>query len=220
MEESKIRQLIKEEITNAAKTAQYSVTRVPVHTHNNLDAPNLPQLSVNGFEVLPGTPNGVANPKLLNGQALTLGDAIVSTVAQEYANIYSYPLPVVYGYGTTDTLTLTGVVSAGAVSATLTGAYGGTTGQYAVQFDSDEVRIATLTASSTAIVWTPALTTGAGVNVTQINNARFHGGEAVSGTALIFRNDDDGILQLWVRTDPGTFTNAWASVSLTLSVIT
>lgn len=215
MNEQDIRNIVQDEIAKAAQKAQYGVTRVPVHIHNNIDAPNIPQYSITGFVPLPGIDNSIASPTLLNGQALVFGDTAFSTPYINYANIFTYPLPIIYGYGTTSSLTLTGTPISGATSATLTGAWGGVTGNYGIQFNSTEVRIAILTNGSTAITWSPGLSTGAGSStITLIGNARFKGGNAPYGTVIIFRNDDDGILQLWVRSQPGIITEAWAGVDL------
>lgn len=302
MEKEEIIQLIQQQIQAEKQNSQYGVSRVPVHTHNNIDSPNLQQHSIVGFQTLPsalGTVEapdgsmtlvqGVANPALLNGQALTFGDQTVGTEGfNSYTSMYVYPLPVIYGYGTTssDTLftaskTLTGTPIAGAttatmttlwgsatgqywgtftsgesrlitftnasaniswttglvagaggtglaiglpgvgaVSASLSGNWGGTTGTYGVQFDTGEIRNITFTNGSALLSWTTALLYAVGsATITIVGNARFHGGAAPYGTALIFRNDDDGILQLWVRTKAGTFIESWASVTLTLSII-
>lgn len=222
MDENEVRQIVQEEIEKAAQQAQYGVSRVPVHTHNNIDSPNLNQPSITGFTALDGIAGGVANPDLLNGQALVFGDRVVGSKPNiSYTNIYNYALPVVYGYGTTSAgLTMTGSPVAGATTATLTGAFGDPTQFTAVQFINGEIRIAKLTSASTAVVWTgPLQFNSGGTALAVINNARFHGGTAPSGTALIFRNDDDGVLQLWTRTQPDVFIESWASVDLTLSIV-
>lgn len=220
MDENKVRQIIQEELQKFTQKSQYSVANVPIHTHNNIDSPNLIQHSVVGFQALPSVVDttskmpGIANPQFLNGQSLAFGDVFINTNSPQYTNIYTYPLPIIYGYGTTTSDTLTAIVSTGAVSATLTGAWGGTTGTYSVQFSSTEVRNVLFTNSSTAITWTPALLTGATANIDIIANARFKGGEAPYGTAVIFRNDDDNIYQLWVRTQPGIVSTSWTGVDL------
>ena len=222
MDETQIRQIVQDEIKTWSQEAQYTVSPVPVHTHNNIDSPNLPQHSITGFENLPSVVDtasgvdGVASPTLLNGQALVFGDVAVATPYTQFsANITIYPLPIVYGYGTSSTANTTAVVAAGAVSATLTAPWGGTTALLAVQFDSGEVRNVQFTNGSASITWTPkTLSSTVGVVIDIIANSRFHGGEAPYGTALIFRNDDDGINQLWVRTQAGSTLYTWAGVDL------
>ena len=54
-------------------------------------------------------------------------------------------------------LTLTGVLAAGATSGTLSSGFGGSTGTFLVTFSSGEVRSCALTNGSTAISWTNAL---------------------------------------------------------------
>lgn len=214
-DKQEIRQMIQQEIASSAQKAQYSVTRVPVHTHNNIDSPNVPPHSVIGFQTLTGTQGGVANPEVLNQQILAFGD-VTNAGNPQYTNLYQYPLPIIYGDGTTSSDTLTGNLAVGAVSATLTGAYGGSTDIIAVQFNNGEVRSVQFTNGSTALTWAiPLLYVTTSATITLIANARFHGGLAPSGTAVIFRNDADTILQLWVRTEGQTLTEVWSYVDLT-----
>lgn len=222
MTDQEINNLIDQKIKDAAQAAQYGVTRVPVHTHNNIDSPNINQTSITGFTALDGIAGGVANSKLLNGQILAFGDRVTGNKPTSiYSNVYNYALPVVYGYGTTSAgLTMTGSPIAGATTATLTGAFGDPTQSTAVQFVNGEIRIANFTNGSTAVTWSgPLQFASGGTALSVINNARFHGGTAPSGTVLIFRNDDDGVLQLWSRTQTDLFIESWASVDLTLSIV-
>lgn len=57
--------------------------------------------------------------------------------------------------------TFTGVVASGATSATLSGAWGLTTGEWKVTFSNSEVRIVTFTNGATTATWDDALTSGA-----------------------------------------------------------
>lgn len=213
MDESQIRKIVQDEIAKASQKAQYTVTRTPVHTHNNIDSPNIQPHAIIGFQTLPGTTLGVADPVLLNGQ--TINNIPNTTSSFDYPRFDVYPLPVIYGYGTSTTQTLTGTPSSGATSATLTGNWAGTTGEYATQFDSTEIRIVTLTNGATTVTWSVPLNVSAGgTGLDVIANSRFHGGDAPYGTAIIFRNDDDGILQLWVRSIPGVLLVSWAGVEL------
>lgn len=212
MQDSEIRMIIQEEIRKSQQQAQYSVSKTPVHTHNNIDSPNVPAENVIGFQPLPGVGMGVVSPDWLNGQSVN--NLPETTATFDFPKVIAYPLAVIYGYGTTSEEEVTAGISAGATSATLTGAWGGATVRTAVQFDSGEVRIVLFTNGSTAISWTPALILAAGTTLTLINNARFHGGDAPDGTTILFRNDDDGIWQLWTKTVPGVLLFSWAGVEL------
>lgn len=219
MDENRIRQIIQEEISRAAQEAQYSVTCVPTHTHNNIDSPNVPQHGVVGFEAFDGIANGVANPTLLQSQNLNFGDVIANLGGVQRMNVYQYPIPIIYGDGTPTAATLTGTPSSGAKSATLTGNWAGASGAYAAKFDNNEIRVVTLTSGAATVTWTYPLQIGAvGTGLSVIGDSRFHGGTAIFGTMLIFRNDADGIMQLWVRTDSQSIAERWAYVNLTLNI--
>lgn len=283
MDENTVRQIAIDEIAKAAQKAQYSVSRTPIHIHNNTDAPNVPAQNVTGFKILPASIGGVLDPIILNGQYYNVlenavGQPITPTAVE-------FPITIIYGYGTTDTsqtttftlagaqpLTLTGALSIGATSATLnaswtfttgveqvtfsngniravtfthgsasiswtggltavattsittagattgvlSGSYPGTTANLATQFDSGEVRIVQFTNGSTAISWTqPLQASTSTTSITIIANARFHGGDAAYGTVIFFRNDDDGIAQIWARSAPGINLWSWAGFDFT-----
>ena len=78
------------------------------------------------------------------------------------------------------TTTFTAIVAVGAVSATLSGAWGLATGSYQIVFSNNEVRAVTLTNASTAVTWTTGLTAAATASIT-VNNAV--GGSIVVGGA-------------------------------------
>ncbi len=107
MNEQEIRKIIQEEIKKAAQTAQYGVTRVPVHTHNNIDSPNLPPHSVTGFQNLPANQTPAASAGVLGvlaGQSVSgpPSDPLVispSTIPTLLPQISVFPIPIIYGYG-------------------------------------------------------------------------------------------------------------------------
>lgn len=62
--------------------------------------------------------------------------------------------------------TFTGVLAEGATSATLSGAWGLTTGEYQVTFSNGDIRIVTFTASATTATWDDALSSSATATIT------------------------------------------------------
>lgn len=95
MDENQVKKIVQDEIEKAAKKAQYGVTRVPVHTHNNIDSLNIPAKSVNGFATLPGPPGGVV--ALATGQTMSGPPTNGSTLAPP--QVVVYPIPIIYGPG-------------------------------------------------------------------------------------------------------------------------
>lgn len=99
MDEDEIRQLVQEivrdELAKSREEAQYSVTRVPAHIHNNMDAPNLPPHSVAGFLPLPGTGSGVL--ALAANQSVS-GPPADNSILNPPA-VYVFPVPVIYAGG-------------------------------------------------------------------------------------------------------------------------
>ncbi len=186
---------------------QYAVPVVPFHVHNGIDASTIPGESLDIVEVLPSNMHGVLSQIVLGNQTVDnpaaegFGDPATSPVV---------PIPVIYGYGTTSSITMTGSPSTGAVSATLTGNWPNPTTTLAVAFTSNEIRNVRFTSGSAAIFWVEPLTTGAGgTGATIIDNSRFKGGDAPYGTVIGFRNDDDNIYQIWVKTISGVTSGTW-----------
>lgn len=64
--------------------------QVPVHYHNNIDSPFLPQ-----FQAVNTGNNGVFSSKNLAGQVLNINQ----TTGQGQSNVYSVPIPIIYGNG-------------------------------------------------------------------------------------------------------------------------
>lgn len=95
MDENTIRQIVREEIADAAQKAQYSVTRVPVHTHNNIDSANLSPYSITGFQALPGKGGGVL--ALAAGQTVS-GPPSDNNILNPPL-IMVFPMPVIYAAG-------------------------------------------------------------------------------------------------------------------------
>lgn len=288
MDKDEIIKLIDSRIQLNAQNSKYSVAKTPAHIHNNIDSPNIPAKNIVGFQILPAVDGGVLDPSLLNGQYYNV---IINSVNQPVTpTAVEFPITIIYGFGTTDnsytllhdlagaqSLTLTGSLSAGATSATLTGNWTfasgieqvtfsngnvravtftngsaaiswtgglsstattaistagattgtltgnflGTTAQLAAQFDTGEVRIVQFTNGSAAISWTqPLQASTATTAILIIANARFHGGTSAYGTVVFFRNDDDGIAQIWVRSAPGLNLWSWAGFDFDETVYT
>lgn len=68
-------------------------------------------------------------------------------------------------YDNNYTLTATGTIAAGATTATLTTAFGGTGGVYEINFSDGEIRLVTFTEESTSISWTGALVNTVSANL-------------------------------------------------------
>lgn len=180
MNEQQIRQIVQDEIKSSKQTSQYTVTRTPVHTHNNTDAPNVPAQNVVGFNILPAVDGGVIDPILLNGQYFNVLENSVDQPITPTA--VDFPITIIYGYGTTDTatlthslagqqsLTLTGSLSGGATTATLTGVWSFTSGIEQVTFSNGNLRAVTFTNGSASISWTGGLT-GAATNTIETAGA-------------------------------------------------
>lgn len=213
-------EVIQQEATKAAekvyasKGTQYGIASVPTHTHNGVDSNLVPITSIEAIEVLPAIANGVVSPTVLG-----LGQVVDNPAESGLGNPATIPIlaiPVIYGQGTTTAMTMTGAPGAGDTSATLTGNWGGSSGSFAVQFGSGEVRNVNFISGNTALTWTPALVWASGsANAVQIANSRFKGGEAPFGTVIGFRNDSDGIHQLWVKMEEGTTAGTWIGFDAT-----
>lgn len=204
-----IKQMVQTEADAAANRVyqklgtQFAVPQVPVHEHNGSDSPPIPPTSLTMMDFIPSTPGGVAN-------LAWLGLQVIDNPNDNGKNSSQIPIltiPVIYGSGTTTSITFTGTPSAGATSATLTAPWGGQS-PLTVYFGSGEVRLVAF--SGTAATWGPALNVGAiSSTATIIANARFKGGEAPYGTTIFFRNDDDNIYQLWFRSKTNTVLATW-----------
>lgn len=99
MDEQDVRRIVQEEIKKSQQTAQYGVTRVPIHTHNGIDSPNIAAASVIGVKVLPGArgSGGVADPEVLNTQVIN--NIPDTTASYNPPKITFIPTPIIYGFG-------------------------------------------------------------------------------------------------------------------------
>lgn len=211
------------------EATKYGVAKVPLHRHNGADAPTIGDGSINNFVQLPatestpaygngasssGTP-GVANETLLGEQVI---DNPAEAGFGNPANVWVMPIPIIHGFGTETPITFTANRNAGATSGTLTGAWGGTTGNYAVRFGlANEIRYVHLTNSATTATWSPALDFNEGTTAEVVANSAFKGGEAPLGTVLLFVNGANLSQQLWVRADVDGYTDRWWGVDLGLT---
>lgn len=76
---------------------KYGVSDTPLHVHNGIDAPNVPNSSMRDFITLPASGNGVISPDNLAGQVYTIntGDGASSDPAQ----VRIPQTPIIYGAG-------------------------------------------------------------------------------------------------------------------------
>lgn len=204
---------------------KYGVSSTPLHRHNNIDSPAIGDASITNFVQLPatavtpaygpgaastGTP-GVANEELLGLQVI---DNPAEAGFGNPSNVWVMPIPIIHGFGTTTNITFTSGRSAGATSGTLTGAWGGASGSYAVRFSSGEIRYVSLSNGSTGASWSPGLTFASTAGVVVVANAAFKGGEAPLGSMVMFVNPSNLSQQLWVRADVDGYTERWWGVDL------
>lgn len=213
----------------AEEATKYGVAKTPLHRHNGADSPTIGDGSINNFLALPatestpaygnqaastGTP-GVANVTLLGGQVINNpADAGFANPA----NVWVMPIPIIQGYGTETAIAFTSNRNAGATSGTLTGAWGGASGSYAVRFGlANEIRYVTLTNGATTATWSPGLVFNEGTSAEVVANASFKGGEAPLGTTILFVNGANLSQQLWIRADVDGYTDRWWGVDLGLT---
>ena len=182
---------------------QYGVSSTPAHSHNNIDTNQIPSMSN-----IPNSGNGVLGKSQLTGtvngaSSVTQTVYSASSSTPSVTNLLTVPIPVIGGFGTTDaTWAMTAGAAAGATSATLTTNWTGATSIQATQFDNGEIRKVQFTNGAKTMTWvTPLVFSTVTAGLLVLANARFHGGEAPLGTAVIFVNTDDGLYQLWVRAD-------------------
>lgn len=193
---------------------QFGVSTTPAHLHNNIDSSSLPPLSIEGYSPLPATPGSILDPNFMGHQIVIQGDS--SSTYDSPANVMQsvfpiFPIATIYGGGNSTAYTLTGSPIAGATTATLTGAYVGTTGTYATAFQSSEIKNVLFTNGSTALSWTTKLQySGGGVNISLNGDSAFKGGDATLGTSVIFSAAEALIPEIWFRIDqPATIEKWW-----------
>lgn len=96
MDETKIRQIIREEVQKMASEQQYDVHRTGIHLHNGTDSVQLPISSIVESIAINGKADGVFNP-------LTLGEQKVNnefaTGRKNAQTVYILPMNVIYGFG-------------------------------------------------------------------------------------------------------------------------
>lgn len=136
--------------------------------------------------VIDGWENGIASsPYLGTGNIRNLSTSYYPGVA--YTNYKRLAATIVH------TITLTGALSANAVSATLSTNWLYTTGAYTMLFSNGDSRSATLTKGATTMTWTGGLTGSAttSVGVSMSNPVQ----KAVSPLGLIYIQDESG--RIW-----------------------
>lgn len=79
MNEQDIRKIVQDEISRSSQKAMYSVTNVPIHSHNGSDSPNVPATNVTGFLPLSAIDGGVLDPRILG---VLTAETLTGTVAQ------------------------------------------------------------------------------------------------------------------------------------------
>lgn len=144
------------------------------------------------------TPATTGNPITMNYQTrttdLSLSDYVTGTVTTPYQ------------------LTFTGSVSAGATSATLSSSWTLPSGSYYIVFSDAEYLLGTFTNGSTAVTWSPALTS----NVTSAITVRHSsGGDIVIGSGTTFYSDMAN--SSWFQVAASTGDNKWYQIGAYIS---
>lgn len=97
MNEQQVKDIATQVFKDLSTQAQFNVTPVPIHLHNQIDSPKIPPTSVTGFVALPANnPNGVVSPVTLDTQKVNNFD---TTKGINQQPLYAYPLNIIYGYG-------------------------------------------------------------------------------------------------------------------------
>lgn len=206
----------------ATEGTRYGVADVPTHTHNNIDTGSVPASSVTGFVPLPAQLGDMLSPDTLGSQVVVQGNTTKSygnNTAVGQATFPIYPVPIIYGGGSSTAYTLTGTPAAGATSATLTAPYAGTTGTYATAFSSTEIKNVNFTNGSANISWSSGLELPGGGTGISLNGASvFQGGDAPLGTMVIFSAELSLTPQLWIRVDQGAVAAKWWGIDFTTGI--
>lgn len=185
MTPDQVQQMIQQAIQAYAQQQQYGVAQVPFHDHNGINSPTVKspitsymgQISIGGG---PGPifPKGWTCKETAFGQYTithnlgyqdnnyTIFASSVDTVANyiitnatspNYENEFIIQWAQLYN----PFVSLTGSVSAGATSATLSSTWPGPTGGYLVNFSNGDIRLVTLTNGATTATWTPGISSAA-----------------------------------------------------------
>lgn len=98
MTEAEIRQIVQDEYQNLG--SRFGVNQTPIHSHNNIDSPQLDPSSVKAFIALPATPSTSVIGQA-NLYAQPVGQAYPQLNASR-SNVYSPSIPYITGYGVGD----------------------------------------------------------------------------------------------------------------------
>lgn len=92
MDENKVRQIAQQVATQVYQQlgSRFGVNQTPTHTHNGIDSPTLPQ-----FNQVNSGPGGVLSAENTAGQLVNVSP----TSPNNYSNIFSVPIPIIYGNG-------------------------------------------------------------------------------------------------------------------------
>jgi hypothetical protein len=221
MEKQELQSLIRQIATQVYNElgTKFGVAQIPTHTHNGVDSNQVTSINVGGFLPLPATSGGVINDKVLGDEIVIQGETrngygTFNTVQK--AQFPIYPIPVIMGGGNTSSETLTGVVSSGATTAELTGAWANPTATITVMFSSGELADVTFTNGDATITWPSGLVYGATADIVIVGDAVFKGGEAPYGSAVIFSGFDSLTPLIYFRVPMEGLIEKWFGVELNL----
>ena len=210
-------QMIQQGIETYMRNKQFNLSKIQAHEHNGTDTVQIIPPNIKGFSVFQGTPGGVANPTLLGGQIMVQQNSYLNygTDGPSNATFSMQPIPVIYGGGNTEALTLTGVLTAGDTSATLDSNFLNPTGTYTIVTSFGELIDAHFTLNHTAVTWTTPLYYGGSTSIGLVGNTVFKGGECETGCMLVFSDLESLYPTLWIRVQRDGFSNKWWGVQLT-----
>ena len=217
MDKETIQKMIQDGIEAYMTRKQFTISNLPNHEHNGTDTKKIQAINVGGFLPLPGTQGGVVDPKVLGDEIVIQGETRNGYGTFSTGNKVQFPIysiPVIMGGGNTTNETLTGVVAAGATSATLTGAYANPTDIIPTVFSSGEMADVQYTNGSAAISWPAPLTYAATADIVIVGDAVFKGGEAPYGSAIIFSAFDNLYPILYFRVPMEGLIEKWFGVTL------
>jgi hypothetical protein len=96
MDDSKLRQIIQQEIQTFMRNGQFNLTKIQQHEHNGTDTVNIPISSISSSFPIQGSNGGVFDPTILNGQKVNLE---YTTLKKNPNTVYVLPVNIIYGFG-------------------------------------------------------------------------------------------------------------------------
>lgn len=186
MTPDQVQKMIDAAIKANAQQQQYGPAVVPFHTHNGIDSATIKspitsymgQVAINGGAG-PIFPKGWTCKETGFGQYTithnlgyqdknyTVFASSVDTIANYIivnatsGNTYQNEFIIQWAQLYNPFVALTGSLSSGATSATLSSTWPGPTGSYLVNFSNGDIRLVTLTNGATTATWTPGISSAA-----------------------------------------------------------